>query len=105
MSPNKAALAAFVFISASTVQAAELREMVAVGNGAEFVITNQPCEIDFHEPTHFRYRGYVLYPDKTLEACWYGDDAAIWMAVNETRQIVGLNPYAFQNKPPIIGEF
>jgi hypothetical protein len=101
----KAAIVGVLVLVANTVYADGLREMVAHGNGADFVITNQPCEIDFHEPTHFLYRGYVLYPDKTLEACWYGDDAAIWMAVNETRQIVGLNPYAFQNKPPIIGEF
>jgi hypothetical protein len=102
MKANTAALAAFFILTANTVTANELREMVAVGSGAEFVITNQPCEIDFHEPTPFKYRGYVLMPEKTLEACWYGDDAAIWMAVDEVRQIVSLDPYAFQVKqqPP-----
>jgi hypothetical protein len=32
-------------------------------------------------------------------ACWYGDDAAIWMAIDEFRQIVSLDPNAFRVKP------
>lgn len=100
MSFRQAAFAAFFILVSNSVVANdnELREMVAEGNGAQFVITNQPCEIDFKEPTNFKYRGYVELPEKTLEACWYGDDAAIWMAVDEVRQIVSLDPNAFHVK-------
>jgi hypothetical protein len=102
MNARLAAAAAFFTLIANTVVASdnELREMVATGNGAQFVITNQPCEIDFHEPTPFKYHGYVVMPDGVYAACWYGNDAAIWMAVDEFRQIVSLDPYAFQVKPP-----
>jgi hypothetical protein len=108
MQPTRAALAAFLFFAVlivillipAPVRAADLREMYADGNGAQFVITNQPCEIDFHEPTPFKYHAYVVMPDGVYAACWYGDDAAIWMAVDYFRQIVALNPYAFQVKPP-----
>jgi hypothetical protein len=100
MSPIKAAFAAFCILVASVAHALELREMVAEGNGAQFVITNQPCEIDFHEPTPFKYHAYVVMPDGVYAACWYGDDAAIWMAIDHFRQIVALNPYAFKVKPP-----
>jgi hypothetical protein len=101
MKPIKAAFAAFCILVASIAQALELREMVAEGNGAQFVITNQPCEIDFHEPTPFKYHAYVVLPDGLYAACWYGDDAAIWMAVDEFRQIVSLDPNAFRVKPQV----
>jgi L-aminopeptidase/D-esterase-like protein len=94
MKAKTAAIAAF-FTLAATAHADELREMSAVGNGAEFVITNQPCAIDFHEPTNFKYSAYVITDDHTYEACWYGNDGAIWMAVDEVRQIVSLDPNAF----------
>jgi hypothetical protein len=102
MKANTAAFAAFFILTANTVVAGEppLREMYADGNGAQFVITNQPCEIDFHEPTPFKYHAYVVMPDGVYAACWYGDDAAIWMAVDHFRQIVALNPNAFRVKPP-----
>lgn len=100
MSFRIAAFAAFfVLIANATAADTELREMVAEGNGAQFVITNQPCEIDFHEPTPFKYHAYVVMPDGLYAACWYGDDAAIWMAVDHFRQIVSLDPYAFKVKP------
>jgi hypothetical protein len=99
MKPIKAALAA-ILLSAIPAQALELREMIAEGNGAQFVITNQPCEIDFHEPTPFKYHGYVVLPDGQYAACWYGNDAAIWMAVEEFHQIVSLDPNAFRVKQP-----
>jgi hypothetical protein len=99
MTPTKAAFAA-ILLSAIPAQALELREMIAEGNGAQFVITNQECEIDFHEPTPFKYHGYVVMPDGLYAACWYGDDAAIWMAIDHFRQIVGLDPNAFRVKPP-----
>jgi hypothetical protein len=97
MTPIKAAIAA-IFIS-TAANATDYREMSAQGNGAEFVITNQPCEIDFHEPTSFKYHGYVTMEGVDYAACWYGDDAAIWMAIDEFRQIVSLDPNAFHVKP------
>jgi hypothetical protein len=102
MSPTKAAIAAFFILVANSVSANdnELREMVAGSDAGQFVITNQPCEIDFKEPTPFKYHGYVVLPDGVYAACWYGDDAAIWMAVDEFRQIVSLDPNAFRVKPP-----
>jgi hypothetical protein len=100
MTPTKAALAA-ILLSAIPAHALELREMFAEGNGAQFVITNQPCEIDFHEPTPFKYHGYVVMPDGHYAACWYGNDAAIWMAVDHFRQIISLDPNAFRVKPQI----
>jgi hypothetical protein len=100
MKALQAAFAAFCILVVSVSHALELREMVAEGNGAQFVITNQPCEIDFHEPTPFKYHGYVVMPDGLYAACWYGDDAAIWMAVDHFRQIVSLDPNAFKVKPP-----
>jgi hypothetical protein len=102
MSPTKAAIAAFCILVANSVSANdnELREMVAGSDAGQFVITNQPCEIDFKEPTPFKYHGYVVLPDGVYAACWYGDDAAIWMAVDEFRQIVSLDPNAFRVKPP-----
>jgi hypothetical protein len=108
MKPIKAASAAFLFFAVliaillipAPARSDELREMYADGNGAQFVITNQPCEIDFHEPTPFKYHAYVVMPDGVYAACWYGDDAAIWMAVDHFRQIVSLDPYAFKVKPP-----
>jgi hypothetical protein len=108
MKSLQAAFAAFV-ISVSALyllivpvpaQSAELREMIAEGNGAQFVITNQPCEIDFHEPTPFKYHAYVVLPDGQYAACWYGNDAAIWMAVDHFKQIISLDPNAFRVKPP-----
>lgn len=102
MLPTKAAIAA-IFMLASTVAAAEeleLREMIAGSDAGQFVITNQPCEIDFKEPTPFKWHGYVVLPDGLYAACWYGNDAAIWMAVDEFRQIVSLDPNAFRVKPP-----
>jgi hypothetical protein len=99
MKPIKAAIAA-IFLSAIPAQALELREMIAEGNGAQFVITNQPCEIDFHEPTPFKYHAYVVMPDGLYAACWYGNDAAIWMAVDHFKQIISLDPNAFRVKPP-----
>lgn len=101
MSPTKAAIAAFFILTANTVVADnELREMVAGSDAGQFVITNQPCEIDFKEPTPFKWHAYVILPDGLYAACWYGDDAAIWMAVDEFRQIVSLDPNAFRVKPP-----
>jgi hypothetical protein len=109
MKPIKAAFAAFLLFAVlvaillipAPVRAAELREMYADGNGAQFVITNQPCEIDFHEQTNFKYHGYVVLPDGQYAACWYGDDAAIWMAIDHFKQIISLDPYAFQVKPQV----
>jgi hypothetical protein len=108
MKPIKAAFAAFLLFAVlvaillipAPVRAAELREMFAEGNGAQFVITNQPCEIDFHEPTPFKYHAYVVLPDGQYAACWYGNDAAIWMAVDHFKQIISLDPNAFRVKPP-----
>jgi hypothetical protein len=108
MKSLQAAFAAFVvsasalFLLFSPVQAksADLIEMYADGNGAQFVITNQPCEIDFHEPTPFKYHAYVVLPDGQYAACWYGNDAAIWMAIDHFKQIVSLDPNAFRVKPP-----
>jgi hypothetical protein len=102
MSFRLAAFAAFlVLIANSSAADLELREMIAEGNGASFVITNQPCEIDFHEPTPFKYHAYVVLPDGMYDACWYGNDAAIWMAIDEFRQIIALDPNAFKVKPQI----
>ena len=109
MKPIKAASAAFLFFAVliaillipAPARSDELREMVAEGDGAQFVITNQPCEIDFHEPTPFKYHAYVIMPDGLYAACWYGNDAAIWMAIDEFRQIVALDPNAFRVKPQV----
>ena len=100
MLPIKAAIAAFCILVASVAHALELREMVAGSDAGQFVITNQPCEIDFKEPTPFKWHAYVVLPDGLYAACWYGDDAAIWMAVDEFRQIVSLDPNAFRVKQP-----
>jgi hypothetical protein len=109
MKSLQAAFAAFVvsvsalfllFVPVPAVSA-DLIEMYADGNGAQFVITNQPCEIDFHEPTPFKYHGYVVLPEGLYAACWYGDDAAIWMAVDHFKQIVSLDPNAFRVKPQV----
>jgi len=98
MKPITAATAAFL-LSASIATAADkldYREMEAIGDGAVFVVTNQPCEIDFNEPTKFIYHGYVIFKGVEYEACWYGEDAAIWMAVDHFKQIVSLDPNAFR---------
>lgn len=102
MNAKQAAVAAIFTLVANTVVADnELREMIAGSDAGQFVITNQPCEIDFKEPTPFKWRGYVVMESGTYEACWYGNDAAIWMAVDEFRQIVSLDPNAFRVKPQV----
>jgi len=113
-----AAIAAFfmsaltVFILYSGIANADERpykEMFATSStGAEFIITNQPCDIDFHEPTDFIYHGYFVQEGIRYDACWYGNDAAIWMAVDHFRQITSLDPNSFrlrQDAKQFKGEF
>lgn len=100
MLPIKAAIAAFCILVASVAHAIELREMVAGSDAGQFVITNQPCEIDFHEPTPFLWHAYVVLPDGVYAACWYEDEAAVWVAVDHFRQIVSIDHRAFKPKQP-----
>jgi hypothetical protein len=114
MKPTTAAYAAFftlAILNSSIANAEErpYREMFATSStGAEFIVTNQPCGIDFHEPTNFIYHGYFVQDGVRYDACWYGNDAAIWMAVDHFRQITSLDPNSFrlrQDAKQFRGEF
>jgi hypothetical protein len=102
MKPTTAAIAAFftlyaLILNSSIANADDYREMYATSStGAEFIITNQPCDIDFHEPTVFKYHGYFVQEGVRYDACWYGNDAAIWMAVDHFQQITSLDPNVFK---------
>lgn len=91
-----------------TASAGDYREMYATSStGAEFIITNQPCDINFHEPTQFIYHGYFVQDGIRYDACWYGNDAAIWIAVDHFRQITAIDPNVFrvrQNPKKFEGE-
>jgi len=108
MKPITAALAAFL-LSTNIAIADDYREMYAASTtGDEFIITNQPCDINFHEPTVFKYHGYFVQEGVRYDACWYGNDAAIWMAVDHFRQITSLDPNVFrvrQAAKPFRGEY
>jgi hypothetical protein len=116
MTRTVAAIAAFfttIFLFTFNLNLAhaadDYREMYATSStGAEFIITNQACDINFGEPVPFKYHGYFVQDGVRYDACWYGNDAAIWFAVDHFRQITSLDPNVFrlrQNPKEFKGEY
>lgn len=111
MTRTTAAICGFfvAILNSGIANAADYREMFATSStGDEFIITNQPCNIDFHEPTNFKYQGYFVQDGVRYESCWYGDDSGIWIAVDHFHQITALDPNAFhvrQNPKQFRGEY
>jgi hypothetical protein len=93
-------LYAILFIHRIANAADDYREMYATSStGAEFIITNQTCDINFGEPVPFKYHGYFVQDGVRYDACWYGNDAAIWFAVDQNSFRVR------QNAQPFKGEY